>query len=344
MAKRLPAEWEPQTAVLLTWPHAQGAWGQEYHHVETVFIAVAKAIANSGQTVLITAYDMQHQEDILNKLASHQVNMNFIQSYLAPSNDIWARDHGPITCMNEKTAIQCDFKFNAWGKKYDYEFDDAIPSALFKSQLLKGYLAEKIDFVLEGGSIETDGQGTLLTTTQCLGNPHRNSNLSLVELEQYLHEYLGFDHFLWLSEGKMLGDDTDCHIDTLARFINPNTIAYVHCDDPNDPHYKPLLAMKNQLEALRNKEHQPYQLVPLPLPSPHFDGKGNHLPATYANFLITNQLVLVPLYQDKLDSAVLEIFQHHFPEREIIGIDCRALIEQYGSLHCMTMQIPQVLR
>lgn len=344
MAKRLPAEWEPQAAVLLTWPHALGAWGQEYRHVETTFITIAKAIANSAQLVLIAAYDNAHQAEILNILTREKTNFDYIRFYLAPSNDIWVRDHGPITCLDDKQAILCDFQFNAWGKKYAYEFDNAITSTLFDTKLLEGYSREKIDFVLEGGAIETDGQGTLLTTMQCLANPHRNGHLSQTQLEQHLSDHLGFDRILWLNEGKILGDDTDCHIDTLARFINPHTIVYVASDNPSDLHYSHLSAMKKQLETFKDKHHQPYRLIPLPLPSPHFDDAGNQLPATYANFLITNHLVLVPLYQDKYDSMVLDIFKNHFPEKKIIGIDCSALIEQYGSLHCMTMQVPQLPR
>lgn len=268
MAKRLPAEWELQTAVLLTWPHAQGAWGHDYHHVEAVFITITKEIALSKQRVIITAYDDSHQADILHKLREQHVALDFVSCYLAPSNDIWARDHGPITCIDDNTAIQCDFKFNAWGKKYDYELDDAIPEMLFNAKLLDGYQAQKIDFILEGGAVETDGQGTLLTTIQCLTNAHRNSMLSFEQLEQKLKTHLGFNRILWLSEGKIIGDDTDCHIDTLARFLNPSTIAYVHCEDLNDPHHASLSAMKKQLEAFRDPCEQPYHLVPLPMPKP----------------------------------------------------------------------------
>lgn len=341
LAKRLPAEWEPQSAVLLTWPHEHGDWGKDYAPVEKAFITIARAIA-STQKVIIGAFDVHHQNDIMQKLRANQVDMTAVLIYLVPSNDVWARDHGPITIFEGIKAIQCDFKFNAWGAKYASDLDDQIPQQLFKASLLKGYHYQKIDFILEGGSIETDGDGTLLTTSLCLQNQQRNNQLSQSEIEQELQAHLGITRILWLTQGFLLGDDTDGHIDTLARFFNPNTIGYVHCDDKSDPHYEPLMAMYEQLKSFKDKSNQPYDLVPLPLPSPIFNKEDQRLPATYANFLITNTQVLVPLYEDKHDTHVLEIFKQYFPNRTIIGIDCRAVIEQYGSLHCLTMQIPKI--
>lgn len=341
MAKRLPAEWEPQSATLLTWPHALGDWGSDYHSVEQVFIAITKAIATQ-QTVVISTYDNAHEKDILKKLQAQHVNMSAVVCFLAPSNDVWARDHGPITVLDGNRAIQCDFTFNAWGGKYPANLDDKIPERLFQSRVLTGYDYQKIDFILEGGSIESDGKGTLLTTSQCLHNQQRNSGLSQFEIESKLTTFLGVDRYLWLDHGYLLGDDTDGHIDTLARFFNEETIGYVSCEDENDIHYQPLKAMYQTLKGFKTRSGKPYRLVSLPLPSAIYDKDHHRLPATYANFLITNTQVLVPIYQDKHDAEVLTLFNQHFPQREIIGIDCRAVIEQFGSLHCLTMQIPLI--
>lgn len=342
---RLPAEWEPQSAVLLTWPHEKGDWGVCYTRVESVFIALTQAITRT-QTVIIGVLDAPHQAAIQTKLNQHNVPLAQVIFYLAPSNDVWARDHGPITVINQhKQPVLLDFKFNAWGDKYASQLDDQIPARFFQADsladILKDFAYEKIDFVLEGGSIESDGEGTLLTTSACLLNPQRNRLLSQKQITEKLQAYLGCDRVLWLDHGQLNGDDTDAHIDTLARFLNPQTIAYVACDNPQDPHYAALAKMADNLSAFRDAKGQPYTLVPLPLPSPIFDQQGQQLPATYANFLITNHQVLVPIYQDPLDVPVLALFKQHFPEREIVGVDCRVVIEQFGSLHCLTMQIPK---
>lgn len=337
-SKRLPAEWEKQSAILLTWPHAMEMWGQAGANIEIAFADIAKAISQT-QTLIIGAYDKSHQQAIFNLLQSQHARMDNIFFYVVPSNDVWARDHGPITIYEDDKTVYCDFKFNAWGDKYPSDLDDKIPQQLFAADLLHGYEYRKVDFVLEGGAIETDGKGTLLTTAHCL--QERNKHLSRTEIAAQLKEHLGFNRIIWLEHGKISGDDTDSHIDTLARFFNENTIAYVACDNPNDPHFAELAAMEESLKALRTPSNQPYQLIPLPLPDPIYDPHGQRLPATYANFLLTNHSVLVPLYEDKQDKNVLAIFKTHFPDREIIGINCRPVIAQYGSLHCLTMQIPQ---
>lgn len=336
--KRLPAEWEPQHALLLTWPHESGAWGKDTQKIEEVFVNITRAVSKT-QSVIIGAYDAIHQQHILNLLNQSGIVTN-IKMYRVPSNDVWARDHGPITIEQDGRTILCDFKFTGWGDKYHYQLDDQIPRCLVASGLLPEYDYQRIPFILEGGAIDADGQGTLLTTEQCLRSTTRHASLTRSEVEAHLADYLGVNRVLWLSDGHLAGDDTDGHVDTLARFFDSNTIGYVCTDDESDPHYASLKLMETTLQGFKNAANQDYKLVKLPLPAPKFDKDGKRLPATYANFLLCNQQVLVPLYQDPLDNVILDIFRQHFPDRTIVGVDCRAAIEQYGSLHCLTMQIP----
>jgi len=346
--KRLPAEWEPQLALLLTWPHEGGAWGKDIQNIERVFIDITHAVSKT-QTVIIGAKDIAHQQHILTSLSNLDVLPENVKTYLVPSNDVWARDHGPITVVEENLdvlpenlGVLCDFRFTGWGGKYPHELDDQIPQTLVQSGLLKGYAYQSFPFILEGGAIESDGEGTLLTTEQCLRSPQRHAHLSREQIEQHLTKLLGIKRVLWLSEGHLAGDDTDGHIDTLARFFNPTTIGYVTTDNQNDPHFASLKAMEQTLQTFKDNAGHPYHLVKLPLPDPIFDKEGKRLPATYANFLLCNGQVLVPLYRDPKDQLILETFKQHFPNRIIKGIDCNSAIEQYGSLHCLTMQIPAI--
>lgn len=337
--KRLPAEWEKQRAILLTWPHAGGAWGQNYQAIEQVFVAITRAVVTS-QNIIIAAFDEMHHAHILAVLDAADVPMNNVQTYLAPSNDVWARDHGPITVFANNQPVLCDFQFTGWGGKYAHQLDDQIPKRLATSSLLTEYGYQAIPFILEGGAIDCDGQGTLLTTEQCLRTKGRHAHLSRDAIEAHLANYLGIKRVLWLNEGHLAGDDTDGHIDTLARFLNPETIAYVSTDDSSDSHFASLKAMEKTLRSFKTALNQPYQLVGLPLPAAIYDQHGCRLPATYANFLFCNQHILVPTYQDPQDKLVLATFREHFPNKTVVGIDCRSAIEQYGSLHCLTMQIP----
>ncbi len=351
--KRLPAEWEPQQALLLTWPHEGGAWGQDIQNIERVFVEIACAVAKT-QTVIIGATDAAQQQHILATLNKLDVLPENVKTYIAPSNDVWARDHGPITVIldvlpenldvPESLGVLCDFRFTGWGGKYPHQLDDQIPALLAQSGSLEGYAYQSIPFILEGGAIDCDGDGTLLTTEQCLRSAERHSNLTREQIEHHLAQSLGIKRVLWLSDGHLSGDDTDGHIDTLARFLNPTTIAYVTTDDQNSPDFESLKAMEQTLQSFKNNAGDPYQLVKLPLPAPIFDKEGNRLPATYANFLFCNGQVLVPLYRDPKDQSILETFRHHFPNRMVKGIDCNSAIEQYGSLHCLTMQIPAIIK
>jgi agmatine/peptidylarginine deiminase len=258
------------------------------------------------------------------------------------TDDTWARDHGPLGTFQNGVPSINDFTFNGWGGKFYSHNDNVITRNLFFDGAFRpGSLYFSHDWVLEGGSIETDGEGTILTTSRCLLNNNRNGTISREQAEEVLKESLGAERILWLDHGHLEGDDTDSHIDTLARFCNRDTICYVSCNDVNDPHYLSLKKMEQQLQGFRTNAGKPYSLVPLPMVPPQFDDEGKRLPATYANFLIINGAVLLPVYGVKEDSNAAQVMKVLFQEREIVSIDCSSLIKQYGSLHCVTMQIPK---
>ncbi len=338
---RLPAEWEAQSGVMLTWPHEQSDWAPLLARVEPVFVRIAREISHR-EGVLIVCHDEPLQRHVLRQLRKTDAQMDRIDCRIAPNNDTWARDHGPLTVLDDEgSAYLLDFTFNGWGGKYPAELDNAITGNLARQGVFGDTPCRPIDWVLEGGSIDSDGRGCLLTTEACLLSPGRNPQRDKAGIEQALHQYLGVEHVLWLAHGALAGDDTDSHIDTLARFCGPLTIAYTRCDDPNDNHYTELQAMQAELYALTSPDGQPYRLLPLPLPAPQFNTKGERLPATYTNFLIINGAVLVPTYDDPQDAIALKRLQTGFPQRDIIAIDARPLIEQFGSLHCVTLQLPK---
>jgi agmatine deiminase len=310
--KRCPAEWEPQDAVLLAWPHESTDWAPVLAQARQTFTAIARAIEPFERVVLI-------------RPDAHDI----------PTNDTWARDFGPITIEENGEPVLLDFTFNGWGGKFPAERDNAASRALHALGAFGSTPMRRIDLVLEGGSIESDGEGTLLTTARCLLNPNRNPHCSKAQIEEILRAELGVHTILWLEHGALAGDDTDAHIDTLARLCPNRTIIYVACDDPADEHYEELKAMEQELMQFPD-----YRLLPLPWPSAKYDEHGERLPATYANFLVINGAVLVPTYNDPADLAALEVVQKAFPGRQIISIDCSTLILQHGSLHCVTMQIP----
>jgi agmatine deiminase len=262
--------------------------------------------------------------------------MTFIE---IPTNDTWIRDYGYISIKENDEVKLLDFTFDGWGGKFEASLDNSVNRTLHK----KGYLGitplEQVNFVLEGGSLESDGEGTILTTSACLCNPNRNGGLSKKEMEEKLHTYLGAQRVLWLDYGYLVGDDTDSHIDTLARFVNKTTIMYVQCEDQEDEHYEALQKMEIQLKGFTTTQGEPYTLIPLPMCEAKYNDAGERLPSTYANFLITNDALIYPTYNDKNDTTVGEIFKEVFPDKEIIPINCLKLIEQGGSLHCSTMQI-----
>ncbi len=331
---RLKAEWEPHKLILMAFPHEETDWAREGDLQKSYapFVRIAQAIAYS-QSVYILCRDKERIGDLF----CSKNNMIFIE---ADYDDTWTRDYGPLSVEEKGKKKLLDFTFDGWGRKFVAAKDNAINRFLHS----KGYFGttpmESIDFVLEGGSIESDGAGTILTTSRCLCNPNRNGGLSKEEVEAKLRKYLGARRILWLDHGFLAGDDTDSHIDTLARFVDEKTIAYVRCDDPSDKHYGEFRSMEAQLRDFRTAKGEPYCLVPLPLPPARYDEEGRQLPATYANFLITNRSVLYPTYDARdSDRAAGAIFAGLFPDREIIPVPCSRLITQGGSLHCSTMQI-----
>lgn len=333
---RLPAEWEPQSFLQLTFPHAGSDWDYLLEEASACFVDIINAAA-CKQPVLVVCNDIKRVQSYF----SNTTNIFFDET---PSNDTWARDHGGITILKEGKAIVQDYIFNGWGKKFEACLDNQITPTLFQKNILENCELKSFDFVLEGGSIESDGKGTILTTTECLLEKNRNPQYSQAEIENILKQNFGAEKILWLDHGYLAGDDTDSHIDTLARLCNENTIAYVGCRNPKDEHYEPLRQMKKQLQQFTNSEGKPYKLVELPFPDACFDKDGNRLPATYANFTIINGAVLVPVYGLPQDQMALEILKECFPEREIIPVNCRVLIEQHGSLHCVTMQYPEQVK
>ena len=329
-------EWTAQSAVMLTWPHENTDWAGNLIEVEIVYKTIVKEISQREQ-VLIVCQDNAHQQHIKSVLSSTEIISKCLFRF-AESNDSWARDHGPVTVRSREGLKLLDFQFNGWGQKFKFDLDNAINQQLAATGVFSTEL-EEVPFVLEGGSIETDGNGTLLTTEKCLLSPERNPDFSVASWNKKLQHYFGTDNILWLKHGHLVGDDTDSHIDTLARFCNPSTIAYSSCQ-PEDEHYQDLKAMENELRAMKNINGEAYDLVDLPLPSPVYDEDGSRLPATYANFLIINQAVLLPVYNDAQDEFIVQRLSAVFKDREVIGINCLPIIKQYGSLHCLTMQLP----
>ncbi len=305
--RRMPAEWEPQRAVQLTWPNADTDWAPILPEITAVYEEMKREIECREEVLVVDTI---------------------------PHNDTWARDHGFITVEEDGQHVLLDFKFNGWGEKFPADLDNAINRQLYVQGRVEGVYEPHLDFVLEGGSIESDGHGTVFTTTSCLLAPHRNQPLTQLEIEQRLKQWLGADRIVWIAHGTLMGDDTDGHIDTLVRIAPNDTLLYIGADRDHPD----LLLMEQKLQQLRTTDGRPYRLLRLPMLRPiHEDGE--RLPATYANYLVINGAVLVPTYaQPDLDSEALRIIGEAFPDRSIIGIDCRAVIRQHGSLHCCTMQ------
>ena len=325
-----PAEFEPQSFVQLIFPHPQSDWAPYLEEARATFVNIANAVARY-QPCLIVCDDV---ETVKRYFAADE-NLIFIPYQ---TNDTWARDCSALTVIDEEgEPVLLDFTFTGWGGKFDASRDNAMSSALSG---VYGAPMKTIDLILEGGGVETDANGSLLTTAECMLNPNRNAQLSKEQTETILKKEFGVEQILWLNHGYLAGDDTDSHIDTLARFADPETILYVKCDDVNDEHYEALKKMEEELKGLRNIEGDPYRLVALPMTDPiYYDGE--RLPATYANFLIINDAVLLPVYNDPHDEEAIRTCEKVFKGRDIIPVDCSVLIRQHGSLHCVTMQFPE---
>ena len=377
MTYRLPAEWEPQDFVLLTWPNETTDWAPYLEEIRQTVAEMVRAIARHEEVMLLSMF----KTDVPDELRE----MPNVYVAELPNNDTWARDFGPIVLKStqpaessaeggasaddeeeEKDFLWLDFRFNGWGEKFQAAWDNMIP---YKLWALYGFFEDADyedhqDFVLEGGSIEADGRGTLFTTSQCLLAPHRNQPLTKEQIEEQLKRRLRVGRVVWLDYGNLVGDDTDGHIDTIVRCAPDDTLVYVGCDDTTDEQYADFHALEEQLKALRTADGKPYRLLRLPMPDGIYEVEGDkvavqssnvaarrskvqevqgeRLPATYANFLVINGAVLVPTYdQPEKDAEALQVVQQAFPDREMIPIDARTIIRQHGSVHCLTMQVPK---
>lgn len=355
----LPAEWEKQEGIQLTWPHEDTDWNDYLDDVNNVYVQMANAITKHEKLFVVTP----HKDKVKTLLCKHLSveQMERITFHECPTNDTWARDHGFISLKkvltttshyynNEKSnksdiknardRILLDFQFNGWGEKFKADLDTKINCSLFENGVITGDYIDLNNFVLEGGSIESDGKGTIFTTSCCLLAPHRNQPLSKGDIEDRLKVYLHADRILWIDHGELIGDDTDGHIDTLVRTAPDNTLLYVGCDDTSDKQYAGLKLMEEQLRTFRSAEGKPYRLLKLPMPDAMFYD-DERLPATYANFIIINGAVILPTYkQPDKDKEAQRIVQQAFPDREIICIDSSVIVRQHGSLHCCSMQFP----
>ena len=342
----LPAEWASQSGIQLTWPHDATDWKPYLEDITQTFLQMAREITRRELLLVVTPDKAQTRARLTEVLDTNSIEHVIIRQ--ADTNDTWARDHAPLTLTSTHQAKGffvknhlLDFKFNGWGEKYEWHKDNAINLKLYYDGTFHAALENHSDFVLEGGSIESDGKGTIMTTTSCLLAPHRNQPLDKHQIEERLRILFHADRIIWLEHGHLIGDDTDGHIDTIVRMAPHDTLLYVGCDDRNDPQHDDFAALELQLKSLRTTDGKPYRLLRLPMPAPIYDG-DERLPATYANFVIINGAVLVPNYgQPDHDQAAIDTIQQAFPDRDIIGIDARTVIRQHGSLHCLTMQYPE---
>ncbi|MDL2281785.1 agmatine deiminase family protein [Parabacteroides sp. OttesenSCG-928-G06] len=331
-----PPEWAVQSGVQLTWPHEDTDWAPILEEVIPCFVAIAREILKREKLLIVC----RDESLVRNQLGDVDTSRLIIREM--ETNDTWARDHGGISVFDNGVPSVFDFVFNGWGMKFAADKDNQITRQLFMTEAFP----EEVEyvnmqpFVLEGGSIESDGKGTLLTTAECLFSLNRNEYLNPEQLEYHLKDMFGVERILWLSHGYLAGDDTDSHVDTLARFCSETVIAYVKCEEEEDEHYEELKQMEEELRGFTRLDGEPYQLIALPM-ADKVEWEGERLPATYANFLIINGAVLLPFYDSPKDEVARKAIQEAFPGREVIGINCLPLIKQHGSLHCVTMQYPQ---
>ena len=353
----LPAEWEPQSAIMLTWPHADTDWKQYLRQITNTYLELSEIITRFEHLLVVTPIVESTHKMLSERLSPEQ--MKRVLLFEIDSNDTWARDHGPITLISRNKQNSfivpihlLDFKFNGWGEKFAWQKDNAINLQLYYQGAFDAALENHTGFVLEGGSIESDGKGTIFTTSQCLLAPHRNQPFTKDDIDRQLKNFFHARQVEWLDHGNLIGDDTDGHIDTIVRVAPHDTLLYVGCDDPEDEQYEDFQALEKQLQKLFTFEGYPYRLPKLPMPDAIYDegdrlttdknSQGDRLPATYANFLILNGAVIYPTYnQPEKDEEAKRQIQLAFPDREIIGVDSLTIIRQHGSIHCLTMQLPK---
>lgn len=330
-------EWANQSAIQLTWPHKNTDWKDYLNDICATYVEMADAITRYEKLIVVAPEPELVKIELSKKLTSSQIKK--VIFHKCPTNDTWARDHGFITLVDNNTFNLLDFRFNGWGDKFEADLDNAINHSLYNHGVIEGIYTDHNDFVLEGGSIESDGHGTVMTTSQCLLAPHRNQPLTRSEIELRLKNMLNAERILWIDYGHLDGDDTDGHIDTLVRIAPNDTLLYIGCDDNSDSHYEDLKHMEEQLKTFRTVDGKPYRLLRLPMPDAIYDD-GDRLPATYANYVIINGAVIYPTYnQPDNDAEAERVIRAAFPDRDIIGIDSRTVIRQHGSLHCCTMQL-----
>ena len=330
-------EWTPQEAVLMAFPNHNTDWDYILDEAQEQYRRIIDAFTKESIHVVLICDDVESTALLL-----QNCNQELITYVKLDYNDTWTRDYGPLTVIKDERLRALDFGFNGWGLKFASDKDNLVNLHLMEKHLIsKSTYRNHRAVILEGGSVETDGEGTILTTSRCLCSPNRNGGLSKAEAAEMLCENLGADHILFLDYGALEGDDTDSHIDTLARLAPGNIILFTGCRDMDDPQFEELLKMRAQLTMFRNSEGEPYNLIELPLPDAIFDEDGQRLPATYANYLITDKVIFIPTYgQPANDHLAAQTIRIAFPEHKVVGVDCTTLIKQHGSLHCATMQIP----
>jgi agmatine deiminase len=334
-----PAEFEPHEATWLSWPHKEASWPGKIESIYPVYAEFVKRVAE-GEKVRINVAGEAMKKQALHHLQKANAALSQIEFYFHPTNDAWCRDHGPAFLIHpvEKKKMIVDWGYNAWGDKYPpYDLDDVIPTLIAKQFNLP---VVHPGIVMEGGSVEFNGKGTLLTTTACLLNPNRNPHLTQAEIENFLRQYYGVDHILWLGDG-IVGDDTDGHIDDLTRFVNEDTVVTIVESNRQDENYEILRENLRMLKAMRLPNGKPLNIAELPMPSPVVY-EGQRLPASYANFYISNKYVVVPTFRDKKDELALRTLQQCFPNRQVIGLDSTDIIWGLGSFHCLSQQEPLV--
>lgn len=334
-----PAEFAPQVAIWLSWPHKEDSWPGKIHTIYKPYAAFIKEIAR-GQYVNINVANTLMEDFARTILDQEGVDMRYIQFYHFPTNDAWCRDHGPAFLINPHTKQKAivDWAYNAWGNKYPpYDLDDVVPSLIGEKLGLPVFHP---GIIMEGGSVDFNGKGSLLTSRSCLLNPNRNPHLSQEEIENYLRQYYGVEQILWVSDG-IVGDDTDGHIDDTVRFINEDTVITVVEPNIEDPNHHLLQTNLDELKAMRLLDGKQLNIVELPMP-PYLEYEGQRLPASYANFLITNLSVIVPTFRSKTDDKALDIISQCFPDRKVVGIDSLDIIWGLGSFHCLSQQEPLV--
>ena len=334
---RLPAEWEPQAGVIIAWPHAGTDWSPRLAQIEAAYVGLASAIARF-EPLIVCAATPAVRGRAAHLLGSAGVPSARVRFVDADYDDTWLRDSGPLTLTDDSSGFRLlDFRFTGWGGKFGADRDDRLIETLVDRGLFRSATHQRIDWALEGGAIESDGNGTILTTWRCLRQRH--PDMERDDMTRLLLDSFGAERVLWLDHGYLEGDDTDAHIDTLARFAPDDAIVFQACEDMADPHFDQLARMREELTALRTRDGRPYRLHALPWARAIVD-EGRRLPASYANYLVVNGAVLIPAYGDPADAGAAAVIAAAHPGREVVPIDALPLIWQNGSVHCLTMQVP----